>query len=414
MARLPGYAWKLAALAAALAVNLAIFALPDQSRTVEAFILPNLDFSQATTHWQAATGSARLIPGAPPIAVLDTPPEGGVSYISQLLMEPRRFSHLRFAFDARFRNAGTGSRRNLPGGLVVRSFDERGQRIRYWPYRVVSLEGDSDWRHFDTVLPTGPEIRAMRLYFYVSGKDAHLELRNLEVDGAAAAPWYRASRLALIAMWAAIGAWCSWPLLRRVRHKLSAKVSVVLGATIIFGTLLPQPWLAAAVRATDMIAYHLDAKVEAWLAAPETVRETPKKSPAVTEAAPPPQPAIVAPPPTVGMVALMDETMWGLDSQQIAHFVLFLLFSASLFVVFRDDRPWPWIALTLLLLAGVAEYLQVFLITRSVDIVDGGLNLAGAVAGGAVFALLNALGVRGFRTVAARFRSGAVDREGLP
>lgn len=360
---------------AVLALSLATLGLYRCDARYEAAgepILPNLGFEQGFRHWQGSPAGVGLAGGGaePLAAVLRVGGPARLPLLTRSLPDPGRFSHVRVAAEIRLEGVRAGPEAWQRGGIILRSLDRRGIRLRHWPERVAAFAGTADWRPYAAVVPVNPDAAAMRLFLYNAGLAGEVRVRRLTLTAASETTWFRVARALLIAAWLVAGLWAAVLLLAppgNAWRRLAAGV----GAVILAATLAPQPDLSDALGAAED-------GLNRWLAA--FPAGPPEASGGATAGARGEASRAgageTAPPPAVPAVRFRVRPLPGLGPEETAHLAAYTVLALLLFVgapgVRRRD-----LVLYLLVAAVAGEVVQSFVVTRSVQWLDGTMNAAG-------------------------------------
>jgi len=378
-------AWcKFATVVLLCLASVTLFSVPGRYVTARTGIVENLDFARGGRGWAGTPGvSLRAGAGGARILVLanEARPQ---AIIARTLPGPARFANIRIAADIRVRGVVPGPAWWNQAGFVLLSFDARGAKMKYWPWEVALLSGDRDWRRYEAVIPVAEAARRMALYLFLGGNSGTMAVRDIAVDAVNEATWFAVAEPALIALWIAVGLWILLPLVLRKRRSLAAGLALLALVGVFAGVLTPQPQLSdftanaraavqrltAAFRPGAEVAEEA-AKDKSAAAHQKDKKAPPQKKPAADEKE--------APPPGVAG-GFQPGALTAGDTSFIAHFAAHAILAFLVCLAFRK-ADWRLLLPGLLLVAVSDEVLQVFVVTRTADPLDGALNAAGIVAG---------------------------------
>jgi len=207
--------------------------------------------------------------------------------------------------------------------------------------------------------------------------------RNIAVDALDPALWFTIARAALIALWVGAGLWVIVPLLRPRRRRVAAYGALFIFAATVAGVLTPQPELSQFLGAARSM---FDGAVAPPLERAAPMKETKTESPAGKVAPPDRGPGASATSPSTRIIAALPSSVKRGGGTFAAHFAVHATLAFLVLLAF-GEVGWTRISAYLLVTAVMTEVIQVFVITRSANLVDGAYNLAGIGIGIAAFLL---------------------------
>ena len=374
------------------AATLVLFHGDFQYQTVAAELLPNLGFEDGFAHWEAASRGVDLTVAEQPTAVLTVGAGALLPLLTRSLPDPQRFDHLRVAAEVETRRLEPGDEPWERGGVVFHSYGPDGSRLSYWPSAVGLVAGTADWRRYETVFPVSEEAASMRLFIFAGGTSGAMAVRDVALEALDEAAWFATAERVALMLWVGMVLWAALPLLRRGERREARYLTLVVAMAIAAGLLAPQPQLSNTVAAVGERALRHAADVfdidgaGAVIFQPATATasaaETGTLAPAAARRDAAERVRLILPlNPEKG-----DGKLFGVSHDLIAHLFLHALFAV---VVARAFPMVPWSALVvyLLTIAAASEVMQVFSLTRSVQLGDGALNMAGVLIGLTAFAV---------------------------
>lgn len=389
-------------------------------------ILLNADFEEGDWGWFGGGEAYVLLDEATPVVRLE-PVSDGISLIGRRMGRAGRWDQLRFSADFRAKGLIPDGPAWRAGGLIVRSYDDDGRRIRSWPYHLLRIAGDQDWQRLSADLPVGAIVERLAIYVFHAGVDGVLEMRGLRVDGLAERPWSMMTKQILVGAWLLFGlrllllalmpphGVCRYPW---GRWRLAATAG--LAVAILVGAMLPVPELRSGVGAVDhnlgqawrnlvpepdpasdlaamdsadgVLITEAPADPSAEAPSPSEDGASDESPPAAagdapattaatdaTEGSASVLPAVDTAPATIGLIAFARSGAFGLSAQQVGHLFCFIGLGFCLSVLFPAGRLVA--GASFLAATASTEIMQQFLITRSVDWADALFNAIGLATG---------------------------------
>lgn len=380
-------------------------------------IMENARFENGGAGW-SGNGKVTIDIAVTPAVVRFEANPNGMSLLTRNIGAVSGWRQLRFQGEFRSDGIQQNEKPWQAGGLIVRSFDKHGQRIRYWPYHLLHISGEQSWQTLVATFPIGDEIERLRLYIFNAGIDGSMEMRSLRVDALSERSW------SLILKQILVGSWILFALRLLVvtvrasffhdRYRWELRAAAALSIMILTGALMPVPQLRSGLEVVDAGLGHAWQNVAPSIIVTDLAKtvddeanksaspndaagsddmsnaeQTPKNgdqqdpedTPHITEAdseeAPPP-------PPTIGIKHVIDHGWAGFDAQQIGHMLSYMGLGFCLIsLIFING----YLVAGATLLAAIAstEILQQFLITRSVEISDLTINTIGLALGASIW-----------------------------
>jgi len=386
--RTTGLARRRGSVKAALALVLAVVTVAfhqwdGRFALVRPGILANLDFAAGPRGWQTSGAGVRL-PGARgrPLA-LETGAGQRLAVVGRYLRDPGRFRDIRVAVDLAAEGLVAGDQAWQRGGVILRAYGRDGHVLWYWPYVVTMIDGSRDWRRYQAVIPVG-EAAAMQLFVYNAARSGRLLVRGIALDAVAESWWATAVWFGLAALWVAGGLWVALPLAAAWRRSWARAATLVVAAGITVGVLTPQPLLS------DSIA-DLEAGL-GTLAPPVVAPATPQAGAGGRAATGKGGDATTGKGGgattgggSAGSTGSATETRRAetpaqplLGLEQRAHLAAFTLLAVLAGIAYRGAGR---VVVYLLVTAVALEAVQAFVVTRTVDVADGGMNALGVALG---------------------------------
>jgi hypothetical protein len=273
--------------------------------------------------------------------------------------------------------------------VLLWSYDETGQRLRYLPYEVLRLDGTRDWRQARLVVPVIDALNVMRIVVVQAGETGTMQLRGLTVDALAEREFYRIARYGLIGLWIAAGLWAAFPLARHWTRGRAAAAALLI--VTLAGALTPQPFMSNTLHAAEeSLAGALEparsaierlatggaADVASQTVAEALVEAQPLSAPAGGQAGHAAQTTAATPSITATLLADFSPRL-DLDE---AHLLAFALLAAALPFAFPGARLWQLFA-GLVLLGLAIEMVQSFYVSREAEWDDLVQDVTGAALG---------------------------------
>lgn len=373
--------FKLATIIVLCVVSAALFQLDTRYRVTESGILPKLDLQELGNHWFGTGSSIRFAPG-PPATIILRNDDRRQTLISRIIENPKRYANIRVEVDIKIDEIRPGSAWWERAVVLLRSWDHKQTRMKYWPSEIAQISGTRPWQHYEAVIPVAENVSHMRLFIVHGGKSGVLQFRNLEVDAAADAPWFAAAKPVLIAAWIIAGAWIVVPLALTRYRDLFACLALTVFAATLAGTLTPQPLLSdTSGPALDRLAKIATPKPSIRQGSGGKAKTADDEKPQSDRTAPTPASPTFD---TSPHGSILPVTFLKGSGDYVAHFLSHALLALFVFLAFRDV-PWWRLLFYLLLTAATDELLQFFVITRSAGILDGLANAAGISVGFAIY-----------------------------
>ncbi len=385
---------KVIALLALCVATLVLFYSGLQYQTVVTDLLPNLRFETGFAHWESTPNGIGLLDGEPPAAILTVGPGALVPVLMQPLSDPQRFRHVRVAADVAADGIEPGVRPWERGGIMFYSYAKDGRRLWYWPSEVGTFTGSSDWRRYESVFPVNGDAEVMRLFVYTAGTSGSLSVRDVEMDALDEAVWFTVAEAVAATLWIALVLWTTLPLLHGGDRRRERYLMLIVGAAIAALLLAPQPRLNDTVADAGAWAVDLATSlagrdstagtvfpVTATIAGPAVeAGEAPPSTDAARRQAAEEAQLVLPKDPERG-----DGKTLGVSRDVMAHLALHALFACLVAWAF-PLVPWRGLLATVLAIAVASEVMQVFTVTRSVQVEDGLFNGVGVLIGLVAFA----------------------------
>lgn len=221
-----------------------IFQVISHFVAVESNIIPNLSFESGETYWGKSPVGVSLANKPLPVVefTLAHPPKPLI--LGRVIPNPQRFSHIRVGADIKVDNVIPGDAWWERAGVILRSWDRQGRKIRFWPKTVAALSGTSDWIHYDSIIPVPDNAHLMQLLFFLDGRAGRMEVTNISLDAVTPSVWFDVAVKALIAGWVLLGLWVFAPLLYTARHRITACFALAAFLATLVAVLTPQPNLS--------------------------------------------------------------------------------------------------------------------------------------------------------------------------
>lgn len=386
-------------------------------------LIENLDFSRAGEHWYASSLGVRLSEQKPRTAILHRDEEQrSLPFVLRYLPKPKDAGHIEVS--ARIRTTGVPDSKDKweLASLHVEQFDRWRRRLGYWPFRVASVGGDSDWRDVSRTLPVESGAEILRFVAFLGSSTGSMEVADISIRAARETTLSRILAWALKAGWALAIVGCLLPLLRRSQLGWSRAAVLLLGLAIGVGSLIPQPELGQSLwqarQMAKVVFYSALATADGWFAptpavtdhAARTSAETPPRraAPDETEAdsrATADGEATSDGDPSAAGERRSDQSdgqdvrsggperggtepgpsFWEqpMMSPETAHFLGYLALTVLALLAYREESMGR-VLLAVGATAFVTECLQSFMATRDSELDDLGANFAGLLLGGAI------------------------------
>jgi len=374
---------KLAAILTLCFASLGLFNADGRYVLAKPGILPNLDFAEGGKHWSGSRTGVTIRAGQPPVLLLSNGPRRR-ALISQVLETPAAYRNIRVAADIKIDAVAAGDNWWEQAGIVVQSIDKNGAKMPYWPSRVALLSGSTPWQRHEAVIPVAADAKRLYLAIFLIGAPGDMAVRNITVDALDPAPWFSMARAALIALWAGVGLWIVVPLRRLKKRAIPAYGALFVLLATIAGVLTPQPELSRFLGAARSLFDRAVIPVLPDTAAPPRAKMADVKSPPKEEPARRGDARTATP--STQILAALPATVKRDGGSFAAHFAVHAALAFLVLLAF-NEVGWARLMAYLVVLAGATEVIQVFVITRTVNIVDVGYNLAGIGTGIAVILL---------------------------
>lgn len=368
-------AFGLAAVVALCIATLGLF--HGDLRFVTAREVPVADFAPGLNGWQITVKGVEIIGGDAPVAHLTADDTAPAAMLAYMLPGPGELAYVRVTAEIRANGIRSGPVPWHSGGVMLQSLGRDGHAIPYWPYTVARVSGASDWRAYRTVIPMNAGTVQMRLLVYLAGGSGAIWVRNLTVEAVTESATGRVMRMGLGVLWFIFGVWIVVSLVARRRLPATGYLALAVGAAILVLVLAPQPELTNDVKA---VAAKIDSVLMAAVERPQ--------GPAAPAGQPVPAPTgatAQAPdgkpgPVTLQIAKFSRRSFAGFGVQDLGHFAAYAAL-AFLAVLGFADIPRRRLIVYLLAVAVATEVLQSFTVTRTPQLVDGILNIAGIMSG---------------------------------
>ena len=382
---------KAAAVAALCLVTMVFFNLESRFSTIDPDILP--EPGEGPGSWFGRGFEVRPLAEGGWEATLTAGPAGGSAVIAWRIDDPGRYDFLRLSGEITVDGLDPDDVR-AQAGIALNAYDAGGHILFYWPRIVVAVSAAAGWERHERVIPVDPDAVSARVAVFAVGRGAVLSVRALSLAVVSETQLSVILRWGLILLWIAAGAWIALPAVAGSRRSAAGTLAAALGAAIVILVLTPQPRFADSVRSLvfsldQAVAGRVEQAAGTGAAEPPAAAglakgsETPNPPGAASEA------GVPVPPPGPFM-RLGQQTVLGLEWQDIGHMSAHVVFAVLLFTAL-PGAPLPSRFLFIVLAAVASETLQYFVFTRSVRIDDFALNIAGVLAGGLVWLAVDAV-----------------------
>jgi hypothetical protein len=378
--------YRLAALLLLSIATVAAFHAGFRYRTVEKAIVPDI----SAEGWRASPRGVALPPDAGMPVSLSAHGGGSFPSLVRSIDNPQRFRSVRVTAELGSFDLRPGPGHWQRGRILLRSLDRNGRRLRHLEDEVGSVQGNTNWRRVELIVPIEPDTARLALVIYNAASGGVMLVRNLHVDSVVESALFTALRVLLIVLWAACMLWTAWPVLTRRRWQLLPAAAVLTGLAILAGTLAPQPQLSNMLRPIVERAERIARPVIAELPGLAILRSRLPSRPAQPAASarlPGDEDGGARPPqdwrPRLG-------AGWHFLGAHFAAYVLLGLVAAAAF----PGAPRINVAAYLAAFAVASEAMQSFQASRTVALDDTLANLAGAGLGMIVVWLIRGLGRR--------------------
>lgn len=368
----------------------------DHYDTIAADILPNLTFGEGAKFWSGTNHGIRLIRRQGTFVQFELEEKPRQIRLVRNIPNPQQYSHIRVTVDVYAQNLKPGNEWWQRGGIVLRSFDKQGKLLQFWPKRIGFLDGDTDWRTINTVLPISDSTAGLQLTIFLDGHAGILRFKNLHVDSVTPTAWYGLLLPATVIAWVCAGAWIILPLVAIHRRRVTTYLALLSFFAVLIGVLTPQPFLSEIPARVLAVGHFLITEATSDRQTVSTPKSDKPNSPTENGQR---QPATAEETASADLLSAMlasdfssspeleeiaDELslaeirsgIWSGRAHLTMHFVLgfFTMLAFSM-------QHWGRMLVYLGIFAAVAELLQVFVITRSLSLEDAALNIAGAAIG---------------------------------
>jgi hypothetical protein len=386
-------ALKLAAATTMVALTYLTLQVVDHYDTAATNIIPNLSFEEGGKYWSNSGRGISLKKNPQPVVEpkLATPPSPLI--LGRSIPDPQRFTHIRVGADIKLINVAPGNLWWEQAGIILRSKNKKNQKIKFWPKTVISLSGARDWTRYERVIPVPGNARNMQLVIFLDGHSGAMEVSNISLDAVAPSAWFQVTEYALIVAWALIGLWVVAPLLSSAPRKIVALFALSTFLATLVTVLTPQPTLsittARTINASIALVQSIAPKRDVTF--PDASEQ---KSVRTTDAAPDEprsKKAVARKKKTVipfnreftRLVGMTPKQFTAGGGSGFSHVVSHAAFSFLVALAF--PLATPLLLITALSLAAVTtETLQLFVVTRSSNLEDLGMNILGVFIGLAI------------------------------
>ena len=380
---------KIIALLALCVATPVLFFSGFQYQTLVTDLLPNLRFETGLAHWESTPIGIELQDGEPPAAILTVGPGALVPVLMQPLSDPQRFRHVRVGAEVAADEIEPGVQPWERGGIIFYSYAKDGKRLWYWPSEVGTFTGSSDWRRYESVFPVSDDAEVMRLFVYTAGTSGSLSVRDVEMDALDEAVWFIVAEAVAATLWIALVLWTTLPLLHGGDRRRERYLMLIVGAAIAALLLAPQPRLndtvadagvwaidfATSLAGRDSTAGTVVPPMATIAGSAVEVGKVPPSTDAARRQAAEEVRLVLPKDPERGSRKTLE-----VSRDAVAHLALHALFAGLVARAF-PLVPWRSLLATVLAIAVASEVIQVFTVTRSVQVEDGLLNGVGVLIG---------------------------------
>lgn len=373
---------KLAAVLTLCFASLGLFNADGRYVLAKQGILPNLDFAEGVRHWAGSRAGVSIRTSRPPVLLLSNDARRQ-AFVSQILDAPTAYRYIRVGADIKIDNIVAGEQWWEQAGIVLQSIDENGAKMRFWPSTVALLSGSAPWQRHEAIFPVAENATRLHFSIFLIGVPGDMAVRDIAVDALDPAPWFTIARVMLIALWAAAGLWIIVPLLRPKRHRVPAYGALFVFLATLGGVLTPQPELSQFLGAAQSVFDRVAAPPDR--AAPIREKEA-AESRMEKDAAPDRRDEAGVASPSTRIIAALPSAVKRGGGSFAAHFSVHAALAFLVLLAF-GEVGWARLTAYLIVTAGATEIIQIFVVTRSVNIVDGAYNLAGIGVGVAAYLL---------------------------
>lgn len=228
---------RLLILALLTAATLALFQLYERYQPSGPELLTDPTFAEGFAHWERSGRGKAWLSDSGVLRLRVDDARGGVA-VRQSLPEAGRYRLLRLSGKLQAQDIQPGPRFWQRGRLVLVSLDGN-ERMLAVPHLAADLDGTRAWRRYQAVFRVPSQMRTVRVGVQLIGATGVLAVKELslrEVQEKGAFAWYRYASLVL---WALVLIWAGLPWLAQWRGDKAQWTIVLLGLTLLVGTLLP-------------------------------------------------------------------------------------------------------------------------------------------------------------------------------
>jgi hypothetical protein len=253
-------------LCTAMVMTLAFVLWPDRYATIGDELLSNHDFMAGTQDWSAA-GPVELDQDTDQVRLHGVNADQFVT-LSRRVKAISTYSHMRITLRATANQLDGNNPMWAPAGVAMHSFNVHGQRLWYWPWRIISLTSGDGWQTYEAVIPIAEDTEYVWLFVYILSHAGNLDVDSISASAVEETLGLKVLRGMLVAAWALAIVWAVMlvlasrvaPSARMPDHapsiwhvKTVRALAAAIALTIVVGGVLPHPHLARAVGSTKEV-----------------------------------------------------------------------------------------------------------------------------------------------------------------
>jgi hypothetical protein len=230
-------------------------------------LVENHDFSDGAKHWSAHgpitlqydTATIRLDGAGPDryvvigrsvasLTALTATPSVAKTDGQAETSDITNINHVRVTVRVRTNGLSTENHLWPAAGIAVHTHALNGQRLWYWPWRVIDFAHDTDWHTRSAIVALAPNAQSPWFFAFVVSASGFAEIDSFSIVPVRPTAVGRILGLALIGAWALFALLVWWRFAGPGPRRLLRLATLVVGTVMVTAGVVPQPHLANVVN----------------------------------------------------------------------------------------------------------------------------------------------------------------------
>jgi len=227
-------------LTALCAATYLIVELPWRYSVVEPDVFQDQSLVDGLAHWKKSRSGVTANEDEQQLCLESATPRN-VPFLIRSIPLSAEFGFLRISAESKAVRFAPGDEPWQQGHLYVRSFDDEGTWLWYWPSRLAVLAENRTWADDRLTIPVHDTVKSMRLVAYNGGHAGEFCFRNLRVEGLRERSIFTFMRYGLFVAWGTLLLWVACAVWKTRGSAVFKALLLGLGLVTVVMVVLPQP-----------------------------------------------------------------------------------------------------------------------------------------------------------------------------